>query len=223
MTALVAEELVAEDSTFNVSSAAMAQLGESGFVPGEVLTSQSLRDYSLIASSNDAAYALADAIGDELLDGGKHAAFVEAMNITAEELALPSLKFKNATGLDESATVPGSVGSAADVSKLMAHILKKYQYILEPTTTAYDRVYNEAGAFHEAENTNPVIYRIPNLLGSKTGYTDLAGGNLTIAFDAGYNRPIVVTVLGSGYDERFSDVLTLVAAVQEAFSKIDKN
>ncbi len=219
MTALVAEELVAEDTTYTVSNAALAQLGESGLLPNEALTSKALRDYSLIASSNDAAYALADAIGNELLDNGNHQAFVEAMNIRADELELSSLEFKNATGLDISATTAGAIGNASDVSRLMGYIVKNYQYILEPTTTAADRVYNEAGAFHEAENTNPVIYRIPNLLGSKTGYTDLAGGNLTIAFDAGYNRPIVITVLGSGFEERFTDVLALVESVQAAFNE----
>src|SRR3989338_4407186 len=73
--------------------------------------------------------------------------------------------------------------------------------------------YNSAGDFHEAFNTNSILADIPNLLGSKTGYTDLAGGNLTIAFDAGFNRPIIVTVLGSTHSERFSDVKKIVAAV----------
>jgi D-alanyl-D-alanine carboxypeptidase len=51
------------------------------------------------------------------------------------------------------------------------------------------------------------------LIASKTGYTDLAGGNLAVAFDAGVNRPIVIAVLGSSREERFSDVEKLASAV----------
>ena len=78
------------------------------------------------------------------------------------------------------------------------------------------QVYNTNGDYHTTENTNEIVSKIPNLIGSKTGYTDLAGGNLTIAFDLGHNRPIIVTVLGSTRAERFTDVLTLVAAIQES-------
>jgi len=47
---------------------------------------------------------------------------------------------------------------------------------------------------------------------SQTGYTDLAGGNLIIAFDAGFDHPIVITVLGSTIDDRITDVEKLVWA-----------
>ena len=80
------------------------------------------------------------------------------------------------------------------------------------------RVYNSAGAYHEAFNTNELVGDIPNLLGSKTGFTDLAGGNLTIAFDAGFDRPIIITVLGSTREGRFDDVATLIAASQATFN-----
>ena len=86
------------------------------------------------------------------------------------------------------------------------------------TQQANARIYNTAGAYHEASNTNDAVSKIPNMIGSKTGYTDLAGGNLTIAFDAGLNRPIVITVLGSTHDDRFTDVLTLIDAVQKSLT-----
>jgi len=40
----------------------------------------------------------------------------------------------------------------------------------------------------------------------------LAGGNLVVAFDAGLNRPIIISVLGSTEEGRFTDVLELVEA-----------
>jgi D-alanyl-D-alanine carboxypeptidase len=181
---------------------------------GDTLTTQALVDYSMLSSSNDAAHALAAAVGAILEpDSNPIQTFVTSMNIKAEELNLPTLTFYNATGLDVSATEPGAVGSARDVSFLMEYILMNYPSILEPSTFTSTRVYDAKGAFHQAENTNPIVAQIPNLLGSNTGYTDLAGGNLTIAFDAGYNRPIIVTVLGSSHDERFTDVIKLVRGV----------
>ena len=219
MTALVAHELVAGDKTVTMPKAAILQSGASGLAEGERFTTEALSKYAVLASSNDAAYALAGAVG-AVIDDTKNPnqTFVRAMNIRAEELGLIHLKFKNPTGLDISTTEAGAVGTAREISFLMEYIVNTYPDILKPTTNASARVYNESGAYHEAENTNPVITKIPNLLGSKTGYTDLAGGNLTIAFDAGYNRPIIVTVLGSSYDGRFSDVKKLVDAALAALA-----
>ena len=219
MTALLAHELVDSDKAVTVPKAAILQSGASGLAEGETFTSQALADYAVLASSNDAAFALAAAVGAIINPTNPNQTFISAMNIRADELGLPNLTFYNPTGLDISTTEPGAVGSAREISFLMEYILTNYPSILEPTTFTSTRIYNEAGTYHEAENTNPIITRIPNVLGSKTGYTDLAGGNLTIAFDAGYNRPIIVTVLGSSYDGRFADVVKLVAAVTASLAQ----
>lgn len=214
MTALLTHELMAEDKTVSIGAAAISQSGSSGLMEGERFSSKALTDYALLSSSNDAAFALAAAVGSTLGSKASPAdTFVAGMNIRAEELGLTTLKFYNPTGLDVTTTKAGAVGSARDVTFLMEYILTTYPSILEPSTFTMTRIYDKDGKYHAAENTNPSVSRIPNLLGSKTGYTDLAGGNLTIAFDAGYNRPIIVTVLGSSYDERFSDVLSLVRAI----------
>jgi D-alanyl-D-alanine carboxypeptidase (penicillin-binding protein 5/6) len=201
MTALLAYELTDPQKAAVISSRALGQDGSSGLSEGEQLTIKELNKLALVASSNDAAFALGAAVGALLGDKDPTTQFVAGMNVKADELKLSSLKFKNTTGLDLSPTEPGAVGSAKDISFLMEYILKN-------------------GDYHDIENTNEILYAIPNLLGSKTGYTDLAGGNLTIAFDAGMNRPIVVTVLGSTREERFSDVLRLVHAVQRNINEI---
>ena len=71
---------------------------------------------------------------------------------------------------------------------------------------------SESGGAHAVLNTNRETGELPLLIASKTGYTDLAGGNLVIAFDAGFNRPIIIAVLGSTAEERFTDVEKLVWA-----------
>ena len=218
MTTLLAYELVAEDKQLSVPISAIKQEGSSGLSEGERLTAEELTSLALISSSNDAAYTLAASVGSLLGSQDSASQFVQGMNIRAKELGLHSLNFKNPTGLDLSLSEPGATGSARDVSFLMEYIVTNYPDIIAPTQQANARIYNTAGAYHEASNTNDAVSKIPNMIGSKTGYTDLAGGNLTIAFDAGLNRPIVITVLGSTHDDRFTDVLTLIDAVQKSLT-----
>lgn len=213
MTALVAYETLDDDTMVTISKEAAQQQSGGSLKEGEVFNVRDLADFALISSYNSAAYTLATAVGRKLGDRDPEEQFVAAMNIRAEELELTTLNYKNPTGLDVSATEAGAEGSARDVSALMAYILSHHPDMLIPSITPYTRLYNEEGDFHEAHNTNNIVADVPNLLGSKTGFTDLAGGNLTIAFDAGYNRPIIITVLGSTRSERFSDVNTLVKAV----------
>ena len=219
MTALLAHELITEQTQVNIPLAAIQQSGNSGLIAGEQLTAEKLTQLALISSSNDAAFALGASVGLLLGDQDPAKQFVEGMNIRANELQLPTLSFKNTTGLDVSTVEAGAVGSARDVSFLMEYILVNYPELLAPTTQSAARVYNTAGAYHDIDNTNAIATQVPNLLGSKTGYTDLAGGNLTVAFDLGLNRPIVITVLGSTRDARFTDVLELVAAVQDSVTE----
>jgi len=219
MTSLLAHELVTDQTTVDISRAAIAQFGSVGLIEGEVLTAEKISELALVSSSNDAAFALAASVGQLLGERDPAQQFIAGMNIRANELQLPTLSFKNTTGLDISANEPGALGSARDVSFLMEYIVVNYPELLSATIEPSVRVYNTEGAFHDANNTNAIADQIPNLLGSKTGYTDLAGGNLTVAFDLGLNRPIIITVLGSTRDARFSDVLTLVEAVQDSIAQ----
>lgn len=215
MTTLLAHELFSENELVTISLSAILQEGNSNLIEGEQLNAEQTRELALISSSNDAAYALAASVGSLLGGQDPTSQFIEGMNIRAKELGLNSLKFKSATGLDLSETEPGAVGTARDVSFLMEYIITNYPDIIYPTQQSETRVYNTNGAYHEVSNTNQIVRDIPNLIASKTGYTDLAGGNLTIAFDAGMNRPIIITVLGSTYEGRFDDVLKLVKEVQK--------
>lgn len=216
MTALVAHEILEDGVSVSVSDDAIRQDGSSGLSGGESFTLRNLLNLTLMSSSNDGAYAIA-AAGGALLDEGEGTAatFVEAMNIRASELGLTQTYFRNPTGLDLSETESGAYGSARDVTFLMEHILTHYPEILEATTKPSLTLRNEAGATHNTENTNPTVSRIPGIIGSKTGYTDLAGGNLAIAFDAAFNRPIIVVVLGSSITGRFEDVLSLTDAARK--------
>lgn len=218
MTALLAYELIEDDVRAEMTVQALRQDGEYGYTLGEQFLIADLQKLSLVSSSNDAAYALGAAVGTLLGNSDPHAQFVAGMNIRADELGFTSLEFNNTSGLDISSVETGGVGSARDVTSLMEYIIKNHPDIISPTTRSATRVYNTAGAFHDIENTNAFVYQIPNLIGSKTGYTDLAGGNLTVAYDLGFNRPIIITVLGSTRQGRFSDVERLVKAVTDSLT-----
>lgn len=217
MTALISYELAEDDAQVTISQAAARQESGGGIRWGETFSVKELADFALVSSYNSAAYMLAASAGTKLGTADPLEQFIAAMNITAKELGLNSLVYYNPTGLDVSATQAGSYGSAEDTSHLVEYILTHYPEILAPTMSASARIYNTAGQYHESDNTNDIISDIPNLLGSKTGYTDLAGGNLTIVFDVGYNHPVAITVLGSSYNGRFSDMKKLVAAVETAY------
>ncbi len=214
MTTLVAHELLGSDTTITVPLTATMVDSASGLQSGERLSIKSLIDYAMLASSNDAAESLANAGASAISTGASEAVFVEAMNIRAKELGFNTLSFHNAHGLDIDTQKAGAYGSARDITFLMEYIYENYPELLSITQDDSARIYNEAGEFHTASNTNRALLDIPQLRGSKTGYTILAGGNLTVVFDAGLNRPIIITVLGSSFSGRFSDVLNLIEAIQ---------
>lgn len=217
MTALVAREIVPIESEIPITTEAIAQDGESGLKVGESFSYEKLSDLVLLTSSNDGAFALANYAGTLLDQDQPATTFVKAMNIRAKEIGLNDTYFRNPTGLDLTELESGAYSSASDVAKLMSYIVINYPEILEETTKSSNVVYNESGESHTAANTNVVVNSIPSLIGSKTGYTELSGGNLVVAFDAGINRPIVVAVLGSTYYGRFNDVLQLVEATRNSF------
>ena len=216
MTALVAYEIVAQETNVSIPTLAIEQDGDSGLREGELFSFSALTDLTLVSSSNDGAFAIAAAAGAFLDETAPAESFVEAMNIRADELGLTKTYFRNPTGLDITESEAGAYGSARDIAMLVDHILKTQPEILEATTEAASIFYNANGEYHEAENTNYTVSQIPGIIGSKTGYTTLSGGNLAIAFDASVNRPVIVVVLGSTYTGRFDDVLALTNAAQEA-------
>ena len=218
MTALLAHELLSENEKVSIGNESIRQDGDSNLLENEKFSRQTLSDLVLMSSSNDGAFALAVAAGDHIDAGGANS-FVKAMNVRAQEIGLNQTTFHNPTGLDLNKSKAGAYGTAKDMAFLMEYILKNNPSILELTSEESARIYSDDGFYHDAENTNYYIEQIPNLIGSKTGYTDLAGGNLVIAYDAGLNRPIVISVLGSTISNRFTDVVKLVEATNNYLSQ----
>jgi D-alanyl-D-alanine carboxypeptidase (penicillin-binding protein 5/6) len=223
MTGLVAVESLSLKNNIAISSSALETEGDSGLLVNESWKVSDLLSFTMITSSNDGADALATAAGS-LWESTPEVAenyasvqtFVERMNIRAQEMGLQDTRFMNATGLDEPGG--GGAGTATDVSKLLTYIWENEPSVILYTNEYQKTFISEDGFLHPAENTNEIVYEIPGLLGGKTGFTDLAGGNLAVIYDAGLDHPIVIVVLGSTLDGRFSDVKKLVDATYEYHS-----
>lgn len=185
-----------------------------------------LLSFSLTASSNDGVAAAAAVGGSFISTSGVESEnigqFITEMNKEADALGLTSMYFLNETGLDESEGVAGGFGSAHDVARLIALAYRTHPELFDATTKQTSFFFTEEnGNRHEADNTNKIVADIPMLRASKTGTTDLAGGNLAIVFDAGVRKPIAVVVLGSTEAGRFEEVKALVDAALKYLQKDD--
>lgn len=221
MTALVATEVAPlENTVVTVTDNALQAEGDSGLFRDERWSLKNLLDFSLTSSSNDGMRAVALALGalnrleaepDEIrMD------FVRLMNQKANELGMKNTYYFNETGLDETSHQGGAYGTAKDMTMLFAYILKNHPELFEATGKSEITTRSLDGYIHRAKNTDLIVDSIPGIKASKTGFTDIAGGNLVIAFDPEMGRPIIVSVLGSTGNDRFNDVMKLVEASMRA-------
>lgn len=221
MTAITAIDILPESAVITIDNKSLVKEGDSGLYANEKWSFKDLISFTLVVSSNDGANALANVAG--LLKNGfpsreedNEKTFVKKMNEKAKELGLNQTYFINPTGLDANKDIGGGYGSARDAAKLMEHIIINAPDIVEDTRRGEIRFVSLSKIGHTATNTNLSADSIPGLIASKTGYTNLADGNLVIAFDAGFNRPIIISVLGSTAEGRFRDIEKLVKASLES-------
>lgn len=190
------------DSQVVITPEDLKPSGDWGFLAGDVVKLSDLIKMSLVASSNDAMAAAAASLGD---------GYLNQMNRTAGELGLSNTYFLNPTGLDLSEETSGAYGSAYDIARLAAAFLKQYPEYFE--LTAQERVsIPDGNRVLSATSTALPLSGIPGFIGAKTGYTDLAGGNLVAAFDLDIGHPLILVVLGSSENGRFTDIETLMNA-----------
>jgi D-alanyl-D-alanine carboxypeptidase len=189
--------------------------GNSGFFAGEQFYKQDLINLTLISSSNDGASALAANTFN--VSPNPKETFVSEMNRIARSIGMRNSYFYNETGLDSDVTTAGAHGSAEDVALLFEYVLENYPEIIEFTKEETLYVKSLGGLVHSAKNTNNIVGLLPNTLASKTGYTDIAGGNLAVVIDPFLNRPVSIVVLGSTEEGRFEDVKKLADRTTDFF------
>ena len=157
-------------------------------VAGKQYTVEDLLKATIIRSSNNAAYALA-----EYVSGGDVPSFVDSMNSKAKQLGLNSLRFCTPHGLP-----PGDTGTCMDQGNakdlyglaLKAIEFKEYLNISRNATDYID------GGEIQLKSTNALLGKVGGVDGLKTGYHKAAGSNIILTAQRGNDRVIVV-ILGS--------------------------
>lgn len=181
-----AGEISLSDQVFISSKAAGVPYGVK-LVAGNNYSVRDLLKATIIRSSNNAAYALGEYVGN-----GDMSKFVSMMNAKAKELGLTSLRYCSAHGLPPSYT--GSCmdqGNALDLYKL-AMLVVQYDEYLNISKNA-----NGALADGTAlKSTNNLLGNVRGVDGLKTGYHNAAGSNIILTAKRGNDRVIVV-ILGS--------------------------
>jgi D-alanyl-D-alanine carboxypeptidase (penicillin-binding protein 5/6) len=167
----------------------------------------------IVQSGNDAAVALAEAVG------GSVDVFVAMMNRQAQAWGLKNTAFKNVTGLTE----PGHRSTARDMGVIAAHIISDFPEYF-PYYSIKDYKYNNIAQ----PNRNLLLRRDPTVDGMKTGYTESAGycllataqrefPNLGAAGGAGKRRIMTVVLNTTSMETRASESQRLLNWGFQAF------
>jgi serine-type D-Ala-D-Ala carboxypeptidase (penicillin-binding protein 5/6) len=135
----------------------------------------------MVASGNDAAEALAEAIA------GSPEQFVDEMNATAARLGMRDTHFVSAHGLP----TPGEYTSAWDMGLLTRQLL-----LMFPESTTYSAPHYETYAGIRQANWNNLVFRDPRVDGMKTGYTKQSGYHIVATAKQG-NMRLIAVVMGA--------------------------
>ena len=175
------------NETITVSGAASKMGGSQVYLKeGEVFTLEELMKAIMVASGNDAAYAVAEHLS------GTTDAFVEEMNKKAKRLGMNDSEFHSVHGLPPSSEDQADVSSCHDLM-ILARDLLKYPKLLEWTALQTEPF--RGGAFI-MRNHNKIIGKLPGTDGFKTGYYAKAGFNIVATAKKDGLR-LIVAVLGS--------------------------
>ena len=164
---------------------------------GEQLTVSEMVKAVAVASANDCAVALAEAIS------GSESAFVQRMNERAKELGMESTAFCNCTGLP----AEGHVSSAYDIALMSRELILNHPQLREYTTIWMDTLRN--GEF-QLTNTNRLIYSYPGATGLKTGSTDAALYCLSATAERDGMELIAVVMHAATPSDRFDSAAALL-------------
>ena len=177
--------LISYTDMISVSENAASMGGSQIYLaPGEKMSVDDLLKGLIVASGNDAAVALAEAVA------GSEEAFVAKMNERAAELGMVNTHFENTNGLDD--TSENHVISARDIAIATREVLK-HPKVLEYSSIWMDTIRD--GAFG-LTNTNRLIRFYDGATGLKTGSTSKAKFCISATAERG-GLSLIAVILGS--------------------------
>ena len=149
---------------------------------GHAVTVDELLQGLLVQSGNDAATALAEAVG------GSESGFVALMNEQAQRLGMSRSRFMNPTGLPDAAHLT----TVRDLSRLASRLIgdfPQYFHYFSQKSFTYGNI--------TQPNRNRLLFSDASVDGMKTGYTDAAGYcQVSTALRDG--RRVLTVVAGTG-------------------------
>lgn len=171
--------------------------------PEETITVGDLLQGMLIASGNDAAYALAQ------FNAGSLSAFSQKMQKMALILDLKNSHFTNPAGLDDEK----NYSTVRDLALIAKHILKN-TFIRQSVSLPQAMITSADGQIsHKLINTNQLLGGFLDAQGVKTGTTDLAGQCLISLVKIKGNEVLII-VLGS--QDRYQDTKAIYNVLESS-------
>ncbi len=170
-----------------------------GFGPGETFSLQDLIYGMLLPSGNDAAQAIARALGAEPGDTADEAVdrFLARTNGRVRDMGLSETTLVNPDGWG----VPGHASSAHDVAVFTMYALQYPRFIDAISTSRHET----ASGGYVLTNTNKLLDQYEGLIGGKTGYDDDAGYCLVEIAERDGSTMISVTLDGVAPDDWYDD------------------
>jgi D-alanyl-D-alanine carboxypeptidase len=170
------------ESPITVSATAAGQPPTKfGLKTGQKLTVKQALSAMLVTSANDAAVALAEAVG------GSESGFVLRMNAAAQQLGMVGTRYRNATGLPDD----GQVTTARDLAVLALAVIHDF-----PDRYALFSQRQATVAGRSLPTVNALLGAYPGADGMKTGFTCGSGYNL-IGSAVRSDRRLVAVLLGA--------------------------
>ncbi len=203
MTVLVAlENASSPNASLTVSGKSFDRLraqsaSMAGLQPGQRVTVLDLCYAAILPSGGDAAVELAEYIS------GSEEAFVELMNIRANELGMTGTVFRNVTGLHHAE----HRSTAEDMARMLEYALQNPDFYQVFTTEEYtipadsvckNGLYVYSTVFDKANRMTINKLNDGILLGGKSGYTPEAGLCLATVVEVDGDEYIVVTLGAAG-------------------------
>lgn len=210
MTAIVVIESANLYDTVTVSKKAAATGGSNlGVKEGDKITICDLLYGLLLESGNDAAVALAEAVG------GSVEGFAEMMNKKAKEIGLNNTNFVTPHGLDNE----GHYTTAYELAILADYALNNKTFYNFVSTKNYTITIN--GAPKNISNTNELLGTLNGVYGVKTGFTNGANRCLVTACKRN-NLDIICVVLGADTKKhRTQDSIKLIEYTYKNYTTVD--
>lgn len=192
---------LALDEEVTVSPEASSMGGSQMFLDaGEKYKVDDLLKGVIVASANDASYALAERVA------GSAEAFVAAMNEKAASLGMKNTLFANCTGLPSDSE---QYSCARDVN-IMTRELMKHELYFDYASIWTEDFVHPSGRVTNLTNTNKLIRQYSGCKGGKTGYTEDAGFCLSACAERS-GVCAVATVIGAADGKtRFAEVSRLL-------------